>query len=176
MTAPPLPAPDPNDRRAPVVRSVAIAVALMGASVGLYYLAPLEGGSVPLVAVRVAATLVLLAAAVWGAIRLVGRSDFPVLVTLVTVSAIATLALVAFAATYRLLSADDAAAFNEPLNHTDALYFSLTTTTTVGFGDIAPVSGAARGVVMVQMLANVVVLGGVMQALFHTARRRRDQM
>ena len=164
------------DRTAPVARSLVVATTLMGGCVGLYYLAPLDGGSGTFVAIRVIATLLLLAAAVWGAIRLVGRSDFPVLVTLVTVSAIATLALVAFAATYRLISADDAAAFSEPLSHTDALYFSLTTTTTVGFGDIVPVSGAARGVVMVQMLANVVVLGGVMQALFHTARRRRDQL
>lgn len=176
MTTSATPSPDQSERAAPVARSVAITLALMSACVGLYYLAPLDGGSRTFVAIRVAVTLLLLAATVWGATRLIVRSRFPVLVTLVTVSTIATFALIAFAATYRLLSADDVAAFNEPLGHTDALYFSLTTTTTVGFGDIAPVSGAARGVVMVQMLANVVVLGGVMQALFHTARKRRDEM
>ena len=40
----------------------------------------------------------------------------------------------------------------------DSLYFALTTLTTVGYGDIHPVGQLARGLVMVQMLFNVVVI------------------
>ncbi|TQL01825.1 potassium channel family protein [Cellulomonas sp. SLBN-39] len=40
----------------------------------------------------------------------------------------------------------------------DALYFSVTTLTTVGFGDITPVSQGARLLVVVQMLFDVVVV------------------
>ena len=36
------------------------------------------------------------------------------------------------------------------MNGFDALYFSLTTLTTVGFGDILPASGAARMLAMME--------------------------
>jgi hypothetical protein len=43
-------------------------------------------------------------------------------------------------------------AFSEPLNRTAALYFAVTLFSTVGLGDIAPVS-RRRAVVTVQMVA-----------------------
>src|SRR4030095_7505227 len=49
--------------------------------------------------------------------------------------------------------------FTEPLNRTDALYFTITVFSTVGFGDIAPLATAARVTTMVQMLGDLVVVG-----------------
>ena len=54
-----------------------------------------------------------------------------------------------------------AASFTEPLTRTDALYFTVTVFSTVGFGDISPKSEAARVVLIVQMLADLVLLWGV---------------
>jgi hypothetical protein len=49
--------------------------------------------------------------------------------------------------------------FGERLTHTDALYFTITVFSTVGFGDITAKSEAARLVVSGQMLADLIVLG-----------------
>ena len=71
--------------------------------------------------------------------------------------------IVLFAVSHATMSAWDADAFTEPLDRTDALYFTITTLATVGFGDIAPVSPTARVVVMVQMVTGLVLLGLVIK-------------
>ena len=46
--------------------------------------------------------------------------------------------LLVFAAAYVKLDSTQAQAFSEPLSRTDALYFTITVFSTVGFGDITP--------------------------------------
>jgi hypothetical protein len=83
---------------------------------------------------------------------------------------VATMFLAVFASAYVMISAQEATAFTESLNHFTAFYFSLTVLATVGFGDITPVSDTARLVCMVQMALDIVfiatavkVLGGAAQ-------------
>jgi hypothetical protein len=64
-------------------------------------------------------------------------------------------------------------AFTEPVNRTGALYFTLTVFSTVGFGDIAPVTQPARVAVMVQMVADLLVLGVLLRAVTGAVRVRR---
>jgi voltage-gated potassium channel len=45
------------------------------------------------------------------------------------------------------------------LTRTDSLYFTVTVFATVGFGDINPTSQAARVLVTVQMILDLLVLG-----------------
>ena len=85
------------------------------------------------------------------------------------------LAVVTFASVYLLMSTRDASAFSEPLGRVDALYFSLTTATTVGFGDISARSSQARVVVMLHMVVNVVVIGVAARVLLSAAQRRIDR-
>ena len=67
---------------------------------------------------------------------------------------------VVFASTYWIVAAQQDGAFTEPLNRTDGLYFTITVFTTVGFGDISPVSQLARVLVTVQsMILGLVTLG-----------------
>ena len=61
-------------------------------------------------------------------------------------------------------------AFSEPLNRTAALYFAVTLFSTVGLGDIAPVSQAARAVVTIQMVADLIVIAVVVRLIFGAAR------
>ena len=67
--------------------------------------------------------------------------------------------LVVFASTYFVMERASAASFTEPLTRTDALYFAVTVFSTVGFGDISAKSEAARVVLIVQMLADLALLG-----------------
>jgi hypothetical protein len=67
--------------------------------------------------------------------------------------------LVLFAATYYLLARAESRAFTEPLSRVDALYFTVTVFSTVGFGDIAPRVEAARILVTVQMIGDLAMIG-----------------
>ena len=70
------------------------------------------------------------------------------------------------------MSITSASAFSEPLSRTDALYFTTSTFATVGFGDITPVSQLARGVVSVQMIADLGALLLIAKVAFFAAGRR----
>ncbi len=56
-------------------------------------------------------------------------------------------------------------AFGVPLSRTDAMYFSSTVFTTVGFGDITAKNEAARLVVIVQMWLDLAFLGLVLRVV-----------
>jgi len=62
-----------------------------------------------------------------------------------------------------------------PLTRTDALYFAVTVVSTVGFGDIVPVSQSARLVVTVQMLLDLLALGLVVRAFLGAVQFARQQ-
>ena len=64
-----------------------------------------------------------------------------------------------------------AANFSQPLTRTDALYFTVTVFSTVGFGDITPKSEAARVVVIVQMLGDLALLGAGARVLLGAVQR-----
>lgn len=81
--------------------------------------------------------------------------------------------LVFFATVYYRL-AQDSGQFNGLATRTDSLYFTLTTLSTVGFGDINAEGQAARVAVMVNITFNLVFLGaGVSVALDRIKQRRR---
>jgi len=67
--------------------------------------------------------------------------------------------LLLFASAYFVMEKGSPASFTHPLTRTDALYFVVTTFSTVGYGDITPVSQTARIVVTVQMLLDLLALG-----------------
>lgn len=62
------------------------------------------------------------------------------------------LAICCFSVLYVYLVRRDEAAFSEVLKLGDAVYFSVVTMTTTGYGDISPRSGLARTLVCVQIL------------------------
>jgi hypothetical protein len=68
-----------------------------------------------------------------------------------------------------------AANFTQPLTRTDALYFSVTVFTTVGFGDIAAKSETARVALIVQMLADLALLGAGARVLLGAVRRGQQR-
>jgi voltage-gated potassium channel len=68
-----------------------------------------------------------------------------------------------------------AANFSQPLTRTDALYFTVTVFSTVGFGDIVPRSEVTRIVLIVQMLGDVALLGAGARILLGAVRRGQQR-
>ena len=82
--------------------------------------------------------------------------------------------LVLFASTYFVMERVAAGSFTEPLTRTDALYFAVTVFSTVGFGDISAKSETARVVLIVQMLADLALLGAGIRVLLGAVQRGRE--
>jgi voltage-gated potassium channel len=159
VTSPPARTAAPARRRRQVglgvVRSLVSAVAL----VALYYLLPLNHlASVPLAVILVVGLLVLVAVAAWQ-LRLVLRARYPVLRAGEALATTVPLFLLLFAAVYFVMERASPASFSHHLIRTDSLYFTVTTFSTVGYGDITAVSETARLVVTVQMILDLLALG-----------------
>jgi hypothetical protein len=67
--------------------------------------------------------------------------------------------LVLFAGAYYLLDRSAPGSFSESLTRTDALYFTLTTFSTVGYGDITAHSQTGRVLTMLQMAGGLLLVG-----------------
>lgn len=92
-------------------------------------------------------------------LRSIVRSDEPRLRAVRALGVGLPLLLLVFASAYGIVAAQQPGAFSEPLDRTDGVYFTVTVFSTVGLGDIAPVSELARVLVTVQMLVGLVVVG-----------------
>jgi voltage-gated potassium channel len=69
--------------------------------------------------------------------------------------------VVFFALTYYLMERNDPAQFDGLTTRTDALYFSIVTLGTVGYGDVHAAGQAARIAAMVQIVFDLVVIGAL---------------
>ncbi len=138
-----------------VLRSIASAIVL----VALYYLLPLDRlASVPLAVILVVALLLLAAVAAWQ-LRLILRARYPGVRAAEALATTVPLFLLLFAAAYFAMGRASPASFSQHLTRTDALYFTVTTFSTVGYGDITGVSQTARLLVTVQIILGLLVLG-----------------
>ena len=141
--------------------------------VAVYYLAPLQQVQDPRTLVIVLsgmAVVIVLAAWQVGSIL---RSAQPVVKGIQALGTSIPFYLLVFAVAYYLMSAIIPGSFTETMGRTDALYFTLTVFTTVGFGDITPVSEAARITVMVQMVGNLLVLGVLLRLVTRAVQVNR---
>ena len=138
-----------------VLRSLAAATVL----VALYYLLPLDHlAKVPLWVILVVGLVVLLAVATWQ-LRLVLTSDYPGVRAAEALATTVALFLLLFASVYFVMEQANPASFSHHLSRTDSLYFTVTTFSTVGYGDITAASQAARLLVTVQMVLDLLALG-----------------
>lgn len=159
--------------RRPWLNRVALPVAVLV----IYFLSPVsEDAPIGFVA-GIVASLAGLALVAWVTVDELRRAEKRL--QLVHLALILEVALVSFASVYFLLAVSDPGQFTGLATRLDALYLSMATVSTVGFGDVSATGQAARAVVTVQMafnLAFVASLVSLFQARLqqNRARRRED--
>jgi voltage-gated potassium channel len=162
MSSPVLPE-HPRDRRRLFIRS---GLRILGVALGallLYAFVPVPGSSGVAAVLGMLAGLILFLVLVGWQLHSIVRAEHPV-VRAVEAIAFALLMLVAvFAFTYLTISRADPQSFSEALGRVDAMYFTVSTVSTVGLGDITPISAGARTVVTFQMLFDLALLAGLVR-------------
>ena len=151
-----------------VVASIAVVTAL-------YYLLPFDRSATGAAVTWLVAGLVVFVILVAFQVRAIRASPFPGLRAIEALATSVPLFLALFAATYFVMARLSPGSFTAPLTRTDALYFTVTVFSTVGFGDITAKTETARLVVTGQMIADLVILGLAIKAIVGAVRRGRQR-
>ena len=141
----------------------------------IYYLLPLDRSSTWAAVTMLVIGLVLFIGLVAFQVRSIVRSRFPALRAIEALATSIPLFLLLFASVYVVMATISASNFSEPLTHTDALYFTVTVFSTVGFGDITAKSEAARLVVTSQMISDLLIIGLGLRVIVGAVTRSRQQ-
>jgi len=164
----------PSGRRRRVVLGVLRSLAASVVLVAAYYLLPLDHlARVPLAVILIVGVAVLLAVAAWQ-LRLVLRARYPGLRAGEALATTVPLFLLLFASVYFVMARASPASFSHPLTRTDSLYFTVTTFSTVGYGDITATSQTARLIVTAQMILDLLALGLGIRVFIGTVQRAQQ--
>lgn len=158
---------------ASVLRIVGIVLGMLV----LYVVVPVPGSSGAVALLGMIAGLAFFVVLVGWQLHSIVRAEHPVLRAVETVALALPLLVFVFAFTYLTISRADPQSFSEPLDRVDAMYFTVSTVSTVGLGDITPVAAGARIVVTFQMLFDLALLAGLVRLLIlatRTGLRRRE--
>jgi len=168
----------PQEVRPPpgrIVRSFLRAAGSSAVLVTIYYLLPLDHSVQWLAVMMLTIGLAVLIGLVAYQVRAISGSRYPGLRALEALAVTVPLFLLLFASTYMVMAALAARSFSQPLNHTDALYFTVTVFATVGFGDITATAAVARLVVTGQMIIDLVILGLGARVILGAVSRGRQR-
>ena len=159
MTSPPARTRESAKRRRQGILALLRSLATTVALVALYYLLPLDHlTDVPLAVLLVVGLVVLLVISA-GQVREILKAKYPAVRAAEALATTVPLFLLLFASAYYVMERPSPGSFSHSLTRTDALYFTVTTFTTVGYGDITATSQSARLMVTVQMLLDLLALG-----------------
>jgi voltage-gated potassium channel len=159
-----------HERRLLVVHAVLRTIATVALVVAIYFLVPMDRAmTAATVTELVLGVLVLFAVVAWQ-IRRIIRSDHPGIRGVEALAFTLPLFILLFATAYYLMGHAQPTTFAQPLSRIDSMYFSATVFTTVGFGDIAARGEAARVVVTLQMMLDLVVVGLVVRLVVNAIK------
>jgi voltage-gated potassium channel len=159
-----------RERRRAVARTaLLISVAWVGL-IGIYYAVPAASESPAYDVVRLIIGLLLIGLVITWQTSHIVKSDIPELRAAQSLGVVMPLFLVVFSSVYLSVSDFSRRDFSQALDHTRALYFTVTVFSTVGFGDITPTTDGARILVSIQMLLDLVIIGAVARILINAAK------
>lgn len=163
--------PAPMSRRSEWLQTLGAVVGMLG----VYFIVPFGQDDDPLplavaIALSVGAVLILVVMVSRRILRVLEGTSSEGLPGLLTVL---VLVVVAFSAAYFLLARAEPGEVAGLDTRLDSLYFTLSTTVTVGYGDIHPVGQAARGIACIQFAFNAILVTGLVRAIFYQAQVKR---
>jgi hypothetical protein len=136
----------------------------------VYFVVPVENHPHNRILLRLTVGLVVFGIALVYEVRAILKSERPILQAANAMALVIPIFIVVFSWTYLTISRSAPGAFTQHLDRVGALYFTVTVFSTVGFGDIAPVSTAARLTVTAQMVCDVIVIAVVIRLILEAAR------
>jgi hypothetical protein len=148
------------------VRIAATTVAMFA----LYAVLPIPGTSGAAALVGLIAGLIAFAALAGWQIRSIVRAQQPVLRAIEVVAFALPLLVVVFAYVYLWISQSNSEAFSEELDRIGAVYYTVSIVSTLGFGDISPITDGTRLVVTVQMLLDIALIAGFVRLVIIATR------
>lgn len=164
----------PNASPRPTPRATVLAVGralVTSATLGVvYFVVPMGNRETRLGLVLFVVGLMGFALLLSWQVRSVMRARAPWLRAIEVLATSVPLFLLLFATTYYLLARHSAEAFAGSLSRLDALYFTVTVFATVGFGDISAHTQAARAIVTIQMITDLIVIGIGIRVLLGAVR------
>jgi hypothetical protein len=160
-----------RERRRLVVEATLRTVATVAVLVTLYYVLPFDHTVDLVMVAEITLGCAVLAVIIGLQVRTVSRSPYPGIRAVEALAFTVPVYVLLFATTYFVMEYTTALSFTESLTRTDALYFSVTTFATVGYGDIAAKSETARVVVTVQMVLDLLFLGLVVRVFLNAVKR-----
>ena len=175
LTDPPNQELPPAKRRRLIIAAVLLGLVVTSALVVLCYLLPLDRPWDTGTALRLLIGLLVFAGLTAWQVRAIAGPRYPGLKAAEALGLIIPLYLLLLAWILLPDGTSIVANFTHPLTCTDALYFSVTVFTTVNFGDIAANSETARVVLVVQMLADLALLGAAARVLLGAVRRGQQR-
>ena len=145
-----------------VVRSLVVVILIVVAYFTLPFTQPLGAGPVAGVVIG----LILVATILTLQIRATMQSPYPGMRAFQSLASSGPFFLILFATAHYLIGRSSTHSYSQTMTRLDALYFTLTVFTTVGFGDIAPVSELARIVTIMQMIGDLLLIFVIVRVLF----------
>ena len=171
---------EPRQRRQVVLQATVRTIISLAFLIGIYVIVPPgDVANGDLAAGLLLGIALLVGLVAWEVYRII-NAPYPEVRAVTGLLVLVTAVVVIFALTYAIIAASDPSSFTAPMGKGDAVYFTVTTLSTTGFGDITAVSESARWVVTAQMLFDLILLVGlarvfILAAKAGRARRARGQ-
>ena len=153
------------------VRAVVTACVL----IALYYVLPLDELSGTSAVAGLAIAILIFLGLVGWQVRSILRSAHPETRAIQALVVVLPLFILMFAATYYVMAHAEPADFSEALTRSDALYFTVTIFSTVGFGDVSAQGETTRLVVTAQMILDLIFLGVGIRVILGAVQRSKER-
>lgn len=165
-----------GERRRALLTTTIRSVLAFAVVLGVYFLLPVgDWGGDGLSVMRLVLGIILFAGILAWQVRQILRSPLPALQAIEALIVAIPTFIVVYAGTYVSIAEAVPGSFSQPIDKPSALYFTVVTLGTVGYGDIAPVTTAARMAVSSQVLLDLVLIALVIRLLAGAARRSLDR-